>query len=682
MGGELHRGESIIEVRTPVPRPTDARAAYYPGLDGLRAIAVALVIAYHVGVPHMSGGLLGVGVFFTLSGYLITSLLISSWQLKGSLGLKTFWIRRARRLLPAVVLLLVVVMIAVALLTPDKLGERTREALAALFYVANWRTILEGDTYFNRFEGPSPLEHLWSLSVEEQFYVLWPLLLLGLLTVFKGRFKQVAGVTFALGLVSMILLAVVAPTGNADATRAYEGTDTRAGGLLWGAALAFLWHPSVAERFASAAHRAGVALIGALGLVGIGLLAAFTTETSPFIYRGGIALLTIATCMVLFAAAHPNNVIAKVLSVQPLRWLGERTYGIYLWHMPVAAFLPERSFYGNTLLRGTIVVVLTLVIASLSWVVVEDPIRRYGLVGAWKRGTAPMRAGASRRVLPPFIVGGGALTALSVGAMAAVGNLPQMSVKEIAAKQNADSEKKAAAAPAVAYPQPGKPLKTSCEKVVHIGDSSSLGLEDGASTNITDPAKRIRARYQGVGVTTVLEDIKGGRNIIEHFGSDTNGKEAVAQHVREGFDGCWVIALGMNDAATMAKGESPFTADMRVDALLKQIPKNAKVLWVTSVTQAWVNNPLYANKNMAAFNEKVVAATKRYPNLRVYDWASEALPHPEWFLQDDANHNNGTGSSAKARGISRALAVAYPKGGDPLDVSTVYADKPKAAAAK
>ena len=644
-----------------MPRPIDKQSAYYPGLDGIRAIAVALVIAYHVGVPHMGGGLLGVGVFFTLSGYLITSILLSAWNKRGNLGLSTFWLRRARRLLPAVILVLIVVLLATLIVDSSKFGSRANDSFWALFYVANWATIIKGQSYFDRFNGPSPLEHLWSLSVEEQFYVFWPLLLLLMLKVFKGKLKSIAGVTIALGVVSMILLALFAHAGQ-DATRAYEGTDTRAGGLLWGAALAMLWHPKVAAGHQAAARRIGLDVLGVIGLIGIVTLVATTTQTTMFIYRGGIALLTLATCAVLMAAVHPETMVAKVLSLAPLRWIGERTYGIYLWHMPVAAFLPERTFYGNTLLRGIIVVALTVLIASLSWTLVEDPIRKWGVVGAWRRGTAPLREGGRKRALPPFVAMGAVLTLFSTAALAGVNKLPQTSVQEIAKEQAKEQSKTPAAKKAAEAPK-AKPdaTRTKCEAVVHIGDSTSLGLEDGPSTNITDPKKRIRARYQAVGVKKVVEDIKGGRNIIEHFGTDTNGKEAVQQHIREGFKGCWVIALGMNDAATMAKGGTPFTADMRIDTIMKLIG-NQPVLWVNTVTQAWTNNPLYANKNMQEFNTHLISATKRYPNLRVYDWAAEALPHPDWFLQDDANHNNGPGSTAKAEGISKALVAAFPQG--------------------
>lgn len=619
----------------------------------------------------MGGGLLGVGVFFTLSGYLITSILLWAWDSKRSLGLNMFWIRRARRLLPAVILLLLVVLIATALVRPEKLGEWSTQALAALFYVANWATIAKGDTYFNRFEGPSPIEHLWSLSVEEQFYVLWPLLLLAMLKIFRGNYKFMAAVTFLLGVASMIELAVLFDP-SADATRVYEGTDTRAGGLLWGAALAMLWHPKIAQKVTDRSWLVALDVCGALGLIGILALAAFTTETSSFLYHGGIALLTVVTCMTLAAAAHPETMVARLLALAPLRWLGERTYGIYLWHMPVAAFLPEHTFYGNTWLRAAIVIALTLVLASLSWTIIEDPIRKYGLVGAWKAGTAPVRQGGARRLVPPFIAAGALVTVGAVGAMAAVSKLPQTSVQQIAkdeAKKEAATAPPAPKAP-VAHPTKKGPLATSCTSVAHIGDSTSLGLSDTDQTELTNPAQRIRAQYAKVGVRKTVEDIRGARAIFEHFKGDLNGQEAVQAQAAKGFSGCYVIALGMNDAATMALGGSGADAASRIDMVMKAT-QGKPVLWVNTITQAWANLPGYQNVNMKKFNAALVEATERYPNLRIYDWASEALPHPEWFMQNDANHNNALGSRMKAVSIAHALAIACPKGSEPSSARIV-----------
>ncbi|MDR2280401.1 MAG: acyltransferase, partial [Gordonia sp. (in: high G+C Gram-positive bacteria)] len=361
-----------------MPRPTHNESSYLPGLDGIRAVAVTVVLLYHLQVPGFGGGLLGVGVFFTLSGYLITSLLISTHQRTGGLNLKTFWLRRARRLLPAVVLVLIATLVTTALVIPDKLGAYAGQALSALFYVNNWHTILSDTSYFERFGGPSPLSHMWSLSIEEQFYILWPLLL-GLFYLVLRKRWLVSLVTLGLALGSFYLLTTLAEAGF-DNTRAYEGTDTRAGALLMGAALAFWW-PARA-RTVTHNQRCALDVAGIAGLAGIVYLCMSTGDNSLELYDWGIAVLTVATMGVLMAAVTPSTLVATVLSMQPFRWIGERSYGIYLWHMPLVAFLPGIIRGGSPLISSIVVVIATLVIASLSWRYVEDPIRRHGFRAA------------------------------------------------------------------------------------------------------------------------------------------------------------------------------------------------------------------------------------------------------------------------------------------------------------
>ena len=225
-----------------MPRPIGGSTTYLPGVDGLRAISVLAVIGYHLGLPSMQGGFLGVGMFFTLSGFLITGILLRSWRRTGGIDLRHFWLRRARRLLPGVVLLIAVVLSATAIARPTSFQARFSESIGALLYVSNWVTIRSGASYFNRLNGPGPLDHLWSLGVEEQFYIAWPLILSLLLRLCRGRLRWVVTTTLAAAAVSFILLGVLAAPGF-DNTRAYEGTDTRVGGILIGAALAMLWTP-------------------------------------------------------------------------------------------------------------------------------------------------------------------------------------------------------------------------------------------------------------------------------------------------------------------------------------------------------------------------------------------------------------------------------------------------------
>src|SRR5215210_3121354 len=263
-----------------MPKPVGHSQRYMPGLDGLRAIAVLAVIAYHLNPASAPGGLLGVGVFFTLSGYLITDLLLGQREATGRLQLGDFWLRRARRLLPALFLMLAVVVAWVTLLDRSLLPGLRGDVLAAVGYVSNWWNIVREASYFARFGPPPPLDHLWSLAVEEQFYLIWPWLLwLGLRYV-PGRYA-LAGLTLAGATLSAVAMALIYQPG-VDPTRVYEGTDTRAFGLLIGAALAMVW-PSRRLR-ADLALRRLLLLDGAggVGLVVIALLIWQTNQYSAF----------------------------------------------------------------------------------------------------------------------------------------------------------------------------------------------------------------------------------------------------------------------------------------------------------------------------------------------------------------------------------------------------------------
>src|SRR5829696_3506103 len=383
----------------------EVRLSYSPGLDGLRAIAVMAVLLYHAGLPFVPGGFLGVEVFFVISGYLIPALLLAEWRQKGRISLKDFWLRRARRLLPALYVLLVVTLGYSVVFLPGEVAGLRDDAIAAVGYVTNWFLVLGRESYFESVGRPSLLQHLWSLAVEEQFYLIWPIVLavgLGVRTSYR-RQKLILIVALAGAAASAVAMALMYTPG-VDPSRVYYGTDTRATGLLCGAALAFLWSPADKYRTSDKwALRRGLgpgwlrrrwwpALPLLLDILGVAALAALVLfclhlgEFEPLLYRGGLVAVALATALLIAVAVHPKSwVVSRLLGSAPMRWLGVRSYGIYLWHWPVFMLTrPELDVAFGGLPLLALRIGLTILLADLSYRFVERPIRRGALGRAWK----------------------------------------------------------------------------------------------------------------------------------------------------------------------------------------------------------------------------------------------------------------------------------------------------------
>jgi peptidoglycan/LPS O-acetylase OafA/YrhL len=357
---------------------TTARSASYrPALDGIRALSVVAVMLYHGLVGWSPGGFLGVDVFFVLSGYLITSLLLREWDRWGSLDIVTFYRRRARRLLPALLLLLGAVAVwAAVVAAPNKLGRIRWDGISTLLYTANWRYVFAQQSYFDKYGDPSPFLHTWSLAIEEQFYLLFPLILVGLLRLTRGRRARV-GAILALGALASALLMAWLFDPAADPSRVYYGTDTRAQELLIGAvlALALLKMRPLEGRQLMAAAWAGVVAL-------VGVVAAFVllNDQDAALYRGGFALFCVLVALLLFSVEMvTQGPAAWLLSLRPVAWVGLISYGLYLWHWPVyVALTSDRiGLEGTSLLLVRIGV--TFAIALASFYLVERPIRAGGL---------------------------------------------------------------------------------------------------------------------------------------------------------------------------------------------------------------------------------------------------------------------------------------------------------------
>jgi peptidoglycan/LPS O-acetylase OafA/YrhL len=362
------------------------RFTYQPALDGLRAFAVLSVLAYHLDAGWMRGGFLGVDTFFVLSGFLITSLLIGEWARRGGISFAGFWARRARRLLPALLLVLLAVAAFAVLEAPAEQLDRLRgDGLATLFYGANWRFIESGQSYFDLFSEASPLRHMWSLAIEEQFYLVWPLITFACLRLVRGRHWLLGLVCGAGAGASIATMAMLYDP--SDPSRAYYGTDGRAHLLLIGAGLALVlrrWSP-----------RRGVtrSTVNALGLAGAAACLTFwiwVPDTAAWMYRGGYAVFGLCVAAVITSAVQPGRfALRSFLSLGPLVWIGRISYGLYLWHWPVIVVAsPARTGLDGPSLT-VVRVGLTFAFATASFYLVEQPIRHGALRGRWALAVSP-----------------------------------------------------------------------------------------------------------------------------------------------------------------------------------------------------------------------------------------------------------------------------------------------------
>jgi peptidoglycan/LPS O-acetylase OafA/YrhL len=349
------------------------RIAHVPGLDGLRGLAVTGVLLFHAG-KRLRGGYLGVDLFFVLSGFLITSILVEELEQTRAIDLRAFWVRRARRLLPALLSLMpAIALYAHFFARGSELATLRADALATLGYVANWRAVLVHRSYWQMFEEPSPLEHTWSLAIEEQFYVVWPLIALAALRLGGRRaLFAVAAVLAVASAASMIMLY----DDGGGTTRVYLGTDTRGAAILLGAALACIKLPAVPRR---ALDALGIAAAGILGACWWAL-----DGQDAFLYRGGFWLTEVCGLVLVVCAVHaPSGMVASALSWRPLRWMGLVSYGVYLWHWPVFVVLTEARTHASGVVLLAFRLVVTLGIAGASYRFLEQPIRRRGIT--WGR---------------------------------------------------------------------------------------------------------------------------------------------------------------------------------------------------------------------------------------------------------------------------------------------------------
>ena len=607
---------------------------YMPSLDGIRALSVLAVIIYHANKMWLPGGFLGVEVFFVISGYLITLLLLAESEKNGSISLKEFWWRRARRLLPALWVVVLGVVVFAALFQREMLGTLRGDVIAALLYGFNWFQIWVGTSYFTSFEFV-PLRHLWSLAVEEQFYLIWPVVMLIVAKFGKRRLPIVSAVFFGLAVILAIYTALVYQPGTisniGDTPNQFMslfgqsvsridflflGTLTRSSGLLLGAALAIWWRPWLLQNSRAGANK----LFDFIGIGGLAALALMMwrfqtviegtdegTVGYDFLFRGGFFLTDLASLAVIAAAVHPSSkILARSLSNPVLVWLGRRSYGFYLFHWPVFQFYRRFAGKGLTPYEFVVLVLFALALTELSYRYIETPVRQ-GAVSRWWAEFRQPTFGAQlvrrqRRIvlaafaslLPVFGVVSLATAGVQLDEIAQNLSDNEGNTVDVLGGGQSDDAGVAATASTIAgqiatatTTLDGQPID-----VLAIGDSVMLGAANVLTDRgVTVDAVKSRPYRQALEIANYMKSVNRlGSVVIIHLGTNNTVDETTLDEIM---------------------------------VPLKDVPL---VLFVT----VHVPSEVRQNTNNRRINE----LTSRYENVKVLDWYSIALAHPEYLYSD------------------------------------------------
>jgi peptidoglycan/LPS O-acetylase OafA/YrhL len=608
--------------------------SYIPSLDGIRALSVLAVIIYHANKLWLPGGFLGVEVFFVISGYLITLLLLAESEKNGTVSLKQFWLRRARRLLPALWVVVLGVVVFAALFQREILGTLRGDVIAALFYGFNWFQVWVGTSYFTSFEFV-PLRHLWSLAVEEQFYLIWPVVMLVVAKFGKRRLPIVSAVFVLIAVALAVYTGVVYQPGVistiADTPEQFMslfgqsvsrvdylflGTITRSSGLLLGAALAIWWRPWLLQN-----SRAGESKL--YDFVGFGGLAALAfmmwrfntviegtdggTVGYDLLFRGGFFLTDIASVALIAAAVHPGSkVIARGLSNPILVWLGRRSYGFYLFHWPVFQFYRRFAGEGLTPYEFVVLVLFALALTELSYRYIETPVRQ-GVISRWWREFRQPAFGAQlvrrqRRIvltalvslLPVFGVVSLATARVQLDEIAQnLSDNEGNTVDLLSGGQTVGGGELAAATTIVGQVVTGTTtLDGQVIDVLAIGDSVMLGAANVLTQRgVTVDALKSRPYRQALEIANFMKSVNRLGSVV-------------------------VIHLGTNNTVD----------EKTLDEIMVPLRDVPLVLFVT----VHVPSEVRQNTNNRRINE----LPARYENVKVLDWYAIAKAHPEYLYSD------------------------------------------------
>lgn len=590
---------------------------YLAGLDGLRAVAVVAVLAYHLFPNVVRGGFIGVDIFFVLSGFLITSLLITEHATSGRISLKKFWIRRARRLLPALFVTIGVSCSAALLIGGDVLVGLGRQVLGAATFSNNWVEAAAGANYFDA-SSLHLFTNFWSLAVEEQFYAVWPFILVAMIAipVLMRRYRTGLVVSLMLAGVSAGLMFLLLDANNP--TRVYYGSDTHAFGLMIGAALAFLGNTRYAravargEQWPSARfkHTGVLQAAGWVSLAGVAALIFILPELEPITYEGGLVAASLLTSVVILAAVNNRGMLQQILEARPLKWVGVRSYGIYLWHWPIIVLcyygLPPEARW----LTPLITAVVATGAAALSYRHLEQPVRVMG-IKAFLRRPVTVR-GRTFRLQPIFPLG----IALVVLTAAAVLTAPAKTHAQQQIEKNAAVLAKAQKTAAIkAKAASRRPKVITGNDITLVGDSVSLAS-----------APELQAKFPGIYINAEVSRsmTRGGLETIEQLLANKQMRRVL------------VVALGTNG----------YFGDGTVPQLLREVGKDRDVVFVTA----------HAPVVWTPYNNHYIHdIAKQHPNVRIAEWDANISARPD-ILGPDGIHPGPTGGTIYANSIAAAIA--------------------------
>ncbi|MED1612608.1 acyltransferase family protein [Bacillus paranthracis] len=600
-------------------KPFKKNSRYMVGLDSLRGLAILGVILYHINFNWMPGGFLGVTVFFVLSGYLITDILAMEWKRNKRIDLKKFWLSRARRLLPGMLVMLVMTLAWITIFHSSLLEKMRGDSLAALFYVSNWWYIYHKLSYFDNFNQISPLNHFWSLAVEEQFYVVWPFIIsLGLYYIKKQSRKILL---ICLGAFASALAMAILYEPGVDPSRIYYGTDTRAFSLLIGAVLALVWPSNRLANKIIPKARFILDVVGGIALIIILAMFWKTNQYDPFLYKGGMVLLSIATALLVANLAHPASRIAQFLRFRPLRWVGIRSYGIYLWHYPILTLTTPKVNAGDfSIIRAILQFLLIILIAQISWKFIEKPIRQGALQNIQFKNLRLQNVtlGVKLALVCSLFFTSIAVLGLS-NASKAKGNYQQDKVEAVQTqpaphpvavweKQNQETPLNQGESKEVNSAHPKNPLT-----VTAIGDSVMIDITPYLKNTFPDIRIDAQIGRQLSKAIPVVEQLKNEGNLGNYV----------------------IIGLGTNGA---------FTTEQLV-SLIKLIGNEHKIIFInTRVPRPWES----------IVNERLKVTVTKYPNVTLVDWYAASAGKKDYFAPDGV-HLTNVGAEAYAVLVAKAV---------------------------